>query len=165
MTLIYFLGYFSALICQMKKSVFIHFKKSAIPQNTYRMADAGLGIAHVSGKINGADHAMPLLEHQHRFQIILAGCLQFHRCSWVASFEMFRNSPAKKHDCQNQNNQVRYSGGEEYAMRTQTADLRQKNGQGNEQDDLRIKTKTLALDAFPRDCIRVMTIRTKPSTI
>ena len=34
-------------------------------QNAYRMADAGLAESHVPGKINGANHAFFLLQHQH----------------------------------------------------------------------------------------------------
>ena len=60
-------------ICQVEKTILIYRQETAASQDTHRMADAGLGIAQVSGKINGADHAMSLLEHQHRFQIILAG--------------------------------------------------------------------------------------------
>ena len=65
----------SAYIRQEKEPARVYCQETAVSQDTHRMADAGLGIAHVSGKINGADHAMPLLEHQHCFQIILAGCV------------------------------------------------------------------------------------------
>ena len=67
-------GYFSALICQMEKSIFIHYKKAAIPQKSYRMADTRLTESHVPGKVYGAHRTffhLPL-QYQHSFQIVLA---------------------------------------------------------------------------------------------
>lgn len=75
-------------------TILIYRQETAVSQDTYRMADAGLGIAHVSGKINRADHTMPLVEHQYRSQVIFARCMQLHRCAWVVSFDRFWNSPA-----------------------------------------------------------------------
>ncbi len=61
-----FVDFFSNLlahICQVEESILIYSQKPAIPKNTYRMADAGFGIAHVPGEVNGAYCTMLLLEH------------------------------------------------------------------------------------------------------
>ena len=79
MALIDFLRNLSTYVRQEKEPVRVYCQKSSIPKDPYRMADAGLGISHVLGEINGADHAMLLLEHQDRLQVILARCAQFHR--------------------------------------------------------------------------------------
>ena len=42
------------------------------------MADTWFDNAHVSGKINGANHALLLLENQHSLQILLPGRMKFH---------------------------------------------------------------------------------------
>jgi len=54
---------FSAYIRQEKEPARVYCQKSSIPKDPYRMADAGLGISHVPGEINGADHTMLLLKH------------------------------------------------------------------------------------------------------
>ena len=50
-------------------------------------------------------------------------------------------------------------------MHTHPANLRQKNGEETNKTICRVIIRTLVLDAFSKDCIRVMTIRTKPSRI
>ena len=62
----------------MQAIILIHCEKSAFMQGFDRMANTGFGNLHVSGKINGTDHALLLLKNQHSLQIILPGRMNFH---------------------------------------------------------------------------------------
>ena len=79
MAFIDFLGNLPAYGGQMEESIFIHGQKTAILQNAYRMADTRFTESHVPGKINGADHALLLLEYQHSLQIVLPGRMNLHQ--------------------------------------------------------------------------------------
>jgi hypothetical protein len=64
-TLIDFFGDLPAYIGQMKKAVFVHSQKTAVTQDTYRVADTRFAESHVSGKVYGAHHALFLFQYQH----------------------------------------------------------------------------------------------------
>ena len=67
----------------------IHGQKTSIFQNAYRMADTRFAKAHVPGKVNGADHALFLLEYQHSLQIILPGRMNLHRSLLLGGKPLF----------------------------------------------------------------------------
>ena len=77
-TLVDFFGNFPANIGQMEKVIFVHHKKTTVPQGSHRMAHAGLGYLHVPGNIHGAYHAHLLVENKYGLQVVLPGRMKFH---------------------------------------------------------------------------------------
>ena len=72
MALVDVLRYLPAHIRQAQGEILIHGEKTAVLQQSHRMADTWFGNAQVPGHIYGAYHSFFFLEYQDGLQIVLA---------------------------------------------------------------------------------------------